>query len=121
METVSGIARVSELDSALKDRDRRRGSISANVSGLFISSERAKLVGGEQISMRCVNDRDRRIGDITLIVSDLSRSSKLNSKLDEEMHTVALVIVSDDPFVKLDETLDSSPIQLYSSSSCRSR
>ena len=55
------------------------------------------------------------------LVSDLSRSPRLNSKLEEEMHAVALVLVLDDPLVKLDETLDSSPIQLNSSSSCQSR
>ena len=87
-----------------------------------MSSERnAKLVGGEQISMRCVKDRDRRRGDISEMVSDRSCSPRLNSKLEEEMHAVALVLVSDDPLVKLDETLDSSPIQLNLSSSCQSR
>ena len=122
VETMSGLSRASGLTSALRDRDRQRGDISVNVSDLFVSSGcNAKQVGGEQISMRCVKDRDQQRGDITVIVSDLSQSSMLNSRLEEEMHTVALVLVSDDPLVKLDETLDSSPIQLNLSSTCQSR
>ena len=84
----------------VKDRARRRGNMSEEVSGLFIASEStSKLVGKGQMSMSRVKDRDRRRGDMAVTVSDRSRSSRLRSKLEEEMQAVTLVLVSDEPLV----------------------
>ena len=67
-------------------------------------------VGGwGKISWR--RDRDRRRGDVSETMSGLSCSCGLNSKLEDEMRSEALVLVSDDALVKLDETLDSSSCQ----------